>query len=108
MPSITGTGVGSGLDVNSIVTSLMAVEKRPLGLLQQQAGTLQTKISAFGSLKGQLASLADVATRLANPATWAPMIADSSDSASVAATAGATAAAGQHTVSVQQLAQAQV
>lgn len=108
MATITGTGVGSGLDVNSIVTSLMAVEKRPLQLLQTQASTLQSKISAFGSLKGQIASLADVATRLANPANWSPMQADTSDGSSVAVTAGATATAGSHSLTVQQLAQSQV
>ena len=50
MASISSTGVGSGLDVNTIVSSLMSVEKRPLSLLQTRASEIQTKISAFGSL----------------------------------------------------------
>ena len=37
MASVTSTGVGSGLDVNSIVTSLMALERRPLNLLEARA-----------------------------------------------------------------------
>ncbi len=107
MATITSTGVGSGLDVSSIVTSLMSLEKRPLTLLQTRASTMQTQLSAFGSLKSQISSLGDVATRLANASNWNPLRADSTDSASVSATAASAAKAGKHTLEVQQLAQAQ-
>lgn len=107
MPSITSTGVGSGLDVNSIITSLMTLEQRPLTLLQQQSATVQTQLSAFGTLKGQIAALGDVASRLADKANWNPIRVDSSDSTSVTATGTAKAAAGRHTLEVQQLAQGQ-
>jgi flagellar hook-associated protein 2 len=108
MASITSTGVGSGLDVNTIVTSLMSLEKRPLTQLQTQASSIQTRLSAFGSLQGQLANLGDVAARLGQASAWTPMLADSTDSASVSATASASATAGSHAIEVQQLAQAQV
>jgi flagellar hook-associated protein 2 len=108
MASVTSTGIGSGLDVNTIVSSLMAVEQRPLQNLQTQASTIQTKISAFGNLQSQIAALSDVATRLATATNWAPMQADSNDSTSVSATATATAAVGTHAIEVQQLAQSQV
>ncbi|GAB3667517.1 flagellar filament capping protein FliD [Ramlibacter alkalitolerans] len=108
MAAITSTGVGSGLDVNTIVTSLMSVEQRPLTLLQQQAGTLQARLSAFGTLKGQLASLGDVAARLASPDNWNPLRVDSSNAAAADATAGTKASAGKHTLEVSQLARAQV
>jgi flagellar hook-associated protein 2 len=108
LASITSTGVGSGLDVNTIVTSLMSLEKRPLTQLQTQASSISTKLSAFGSLQSQLSSLGDVAARLMQPSAWSPMLADSSDSAAVAATATASAVAGSHAIEVQQLAQSQV
>lgn len=108
MASITSTGVGSGLDVNTIVSSLIAVEKRPLTLLQAQASTIQTRISAFGTLKSQIANLGDVAARLASTANWNPLRVDSSNTTAVSATVGAAAAAGKHTLSVSQLARAQV
>lgn len=108
MPSITSIGVGSGLDVNSIVTSLVALEKRPLTMLQVKASTMQTKLSAFGTLKSQLAALGDVATRLASAANWNPLQVDSSNSAAISATAGSTAQAGKHTLTVGRLAQSQV
>lgn len=108
MPSITSTGVGSGLDVNTIVTSLMALEKRPLTQLQAQAGSLQTRLSAFGTLKSQLAAVGDMAAKLATPASWSTMRVDSGNSAAVSATAAAGAVPARHTVEVSQLAQSQV
>ena len=107
MASITSTGVGSGLDVNNIVGSLMALEKRPLTLLQGRASLIQSKLSAFGTLKSQIAGLGDLATRLADPASWNPLRSDSSDAASVSATATSGARAGRYSLEVQQLAQAQ-
>jgi flagellar hook-associated protein 2 len=107
MASISSTGVGSGLDVNSIVTQLMALEQRPLTLLQTRATTIQTQISAFGSLKSKLSSLDDVTTRLADSTNWNPLTTSSSDSASVTASAASTAKPADYTVEVTQLAQAQ-
>ncbi|MGZ5179114.1 MAG: flagellar filament capping protein FliD [Ramlibacter sp.] len=108
MASITSTGVGSGLDVNSIVTGLMSAEKQPLTLLQTRASTDQAELSAFGSLQSQISSLAGIATTLSTASNWNPMQASTSDSTSVSATATSAAAPGTHSIEVQQLAQAQV
>lgn len=105
--SISSTGIGSGLDVNQIVTSLMTLEQRPLTLLQGHASTTQAQLSAYGSITSQVSALGDVATRLANPANWKPLRVDSTDAASVLGTASAAAQAGNHVVQVQQLAQGQ-
>ena len=110
MPSVTSTGVGSGLDVNNIVSSLMALERRPLQLLQSRASQVQTRLSAYGALQGQLAGLGDVAARLADPAAWRAMRVDSSAPEAVSATVittGTAAAPGRMKVEVQQLAQGQ-
>jgi flagellar hook-associated protein 2 len=45
--TISSAGIGSGLDVNSIVTQLMAVERQPLPRLQTPAATMKTELSAF-------------------------------------------------------------
>lgn len=108
MPSITSTGVGSGLDVNSIITSLMSVEKRPLTQLQTQASGIQSKISAFASLKGQLSNLGDVAAKLADPASWRPVKVETSTTTALTVTGSATAVPGQHSLTVSKLAQGQV
>ena len=108
MASISSTGVGSGLDVNSIVTGLMSAEKQPLALLQTRASTDQAELSAFGTLQSQISTLASVATTLSTASNWNPLQASSSDYASVSASATSVAATGTHSVEVQQLAQAQV
>lgn len=107
MATLTSTGIGSGLDVGTIVSSLMSLEKQPLTKLQASASTIQTQLSAFGALKSQLASFGDIATRLASPGTWSPLSAASSDSDAISVTAGTSAAAGRYRLEVQQLAQSQ-
>ena len=43
--TISSSGIGSGLDVEGIVTKLMAIEQRPLTLLQSAASGIQTGIT---------------------------------------------------------------
>ena len=59
--TISSAGIGSGLDVNSIISSLMAVESLPLTALQSKATTLQTDLSAFGQVQSLVSSLHDSA-----------------------------------------------
>ena len=42
---ISSAGIGSGLDVNSIVSQMVALEKRPIAQLQSSAASIQTKLS---------------------------------------------------------------
>ena len=53
---ISSAGIGSGLDVNGIVTSLMSIEQKPLTAVNKQKTDYQTKISAYGSLKSALSA----------------------------------------------------
>jgi ribose 5-phosphate isomerase len=46
MGPISSPGIGSGLDVQSIVTQLVALEKAPLTQLKTQATSFQTKLSS--------------------------------------------------------------
>jgi flagellar hook-associated protein 2 len=80
--SISSTGIGSGLDVQSIVSQLVAVESRPVRLLQSKSNTLQTKLSVFGQIKSELSSLKDAASALTSATGW-----DAKTFASDAATA---------------------
>ena len=68
MATITSLGVGSGLDLSSIVSGLMAVEKQPLTALKTKQSTVESRISALGTLKSALASLQTAAGNLI-PAT---------------------------------------
>lgn len=64
MATITSLGVGSGLDLSSIVSGLMAVEKQPLTALKTKQSTVESRISALGALKSALASLQTAAGNL--------------------------------------------
>ena len=109
--SATGTlssaGLGSGLDVNSIVSQLVAIESQPITQLQTQAAGLQTQLSTWGQLSSSLSSLEDAASALTLPSTWAATSATSSNSSAVGVATGTGAQAGNYTVTVSSLASAQ-
>ena len=106
--AISSAGIGSGLKVDDIVTSLMAIEKKPLTALQTQAAVLDSKISAFGTLTSQLASLNDAVAKLKLPATWnAKSVVSSTPAAVGASVTGDGAQATSFSVAVSQLARAQ-
>lgn len=107
MATITSLGVGSGLDVESIVNQLVAIERQPVTQLQKEATSLQTRLSTYGKLQSSLSTLRDAAARLARAATWQATTGTSSDAARVAVTTGATTRAGTVQVEVQRLASVQ-
>jgi len=106
MPAITSLGIGSGIDINTMVTQLVALEKQPLQQMQQAANTMQTKLSALGRTQSLLASLQDAAGALSSPTLWAGTTASSADPTTVSAS-GTSAAAGSYAVAVQSLARGQ-
>ena len=106
MATISSAGVGSGLDVNSIIKQLMAIEQQPLRALQTKATTIQSTVSEYGKIKSTVATLNDLAGQLANATTWAQTSSTSSTPAAVtAATSGS--APGNYSVEVQSLASVQ-
>lgn len=107
MATISSPGIGSGLDVQSIVTQLVALEKAPLTQLKTQATSLQTKMSAYGNIKSQVAALGDAAAKLSNNSGWNAVTATSSNPTAVGVTASTGAPATSLTLEVQQLAKAQ-
>jgi len=87
MASISSVGVGSGLDIKSIVSKLVELEKAPLQKLQLQAATVNAKISAFGQVKSLVSTLSDAASKLTSVTGWNGVTTTSSDSSFVSATA---------------------
>ena len=107
-PTISSAGIGSGLDVNSIVTQLMNVEKLPLQNLQSAASTMQTQLSAFGQVQSLVSALHDSMAPLLASSSYSLTTSSSSDSASVSVGSSASATAGSYAVSVTSLAASQV
>jgi len=56
MPTISAAGVGSGLDIQSIVSQLMEIERQPLQRLQFKQSQLEAQISAYGQLSSSLSN----------------------------------------------------
>lgn len=110
--AITVSGISSGLDIESLVTQLMALEQAPLTALAKKESAAETKISALGSLKSVLSSLQTAAQAFVPGTSQTASEKLSSFSASIADTSIATvsssskAVAGTYTLEVTQLAQA--
>ena len=105
--SISSPGIGSGLDVQSIVSQLIAIEKAPISTLQKQATTFQTKLSVYGTIKSQVSAMGDAANKLSKSTGWNAVTASSSNPSAIGVTAAAGAPATSVTMEVQQLAKAQ-
>ena len=107
MATISSLGIGSGLDSESIVTKLVALERQPLKVLEAKATFEKNKISAFGQIQSQFSSLADVSTRIATASAWTARTATSSNTAAAAITATSTTAATSFTLDIDSLATTQ-
>ena len=102
---ISAPGVGSGLDVNSIVQQLMTIERQPLNRLQASRADLQAQLSAFGQLKSALGTFQSAFADLKTLDAFEVYKADSSDETAFTATADSTAAVGFNDIQVVRLAE---
>lgn len=107
MATISSPGIGSGLDIKSIVAQLVALEKKPLEALQLKATNTETRISAMGQIQSQLASLDDALKTLKLSSSFEPMKVSSSNSAALSGSAVFTATPASFNLEVSQLARAQ-
>ncbi len=107
MGSLSAPGIGSGLDINGIISQLMALERRPLEALIQKQNQVDNQISAIGRLKSALSSFQDAARKLMDPEQILAFTAGSSDSAVFTATSTSAASQGSYAVVVNALATAQ-
>lgn len=104
---ISSPGIGSNLDVNGIVSKLMAVESQPLTTLATKEASYQAQLSGFGSLSGALSAFQTAITTLSTPTTFQSVSASVGDTSILTATANSQAISGSYSVNVTQLAQAQ-
>ena len=107
MPTISSPGVGSGLDVNSLVTQLVAAEREPIvQRLTRQQNKLDTQVSALASLQGAMSSLQTSLSAIKTVEAFQTRVAASSNEATFKATATASAATGTYAIEVTSLATA--
>ncbi|WP_410498784.1 flagellar filament capping protein FliD [Chitinibacter sp. S2-10] len=92
------------IDVNSIVSQLMAVEQQPLKKFDVKNIGIQARISAYGTIKSALASFQAAAQKLANADNFTSVTASSSSSEYVSISAAKNAAEAKFSLEVSQLA----
>jgi flagellar hook-associated protein 2 len=107
MPTTTSLGVGTGVDLQSMLTKLMDAEKAPLRVLDSKISTTNTQISLYGTLKSKLETFRSAAETLQFSSRLSAIAAKSSDTTVLDASAVFTATAGTYAVEVTQLATTQ-
>ena len=105
--TISSAGLGSGLDVASIVTQLMAIERRPLDQLATQATGLKSEVSTYGKLQSYFSALRDKSNALTTATLWGTTTATSADASVVTVSTGSNAAAGSYAITTTALARGQ-
>lgn len=99
------TGIGSGMDIDGIVKSMVAAEQAPK---QNQLADLEkattTKITSVGSLKSAISAFQTALEALNKPEQFQARAATSSNAETLSITADTTAGAGNYSVTVSQLA----
>ena len=105
---ITSTGISSGLDVESLVTQLVAADiGGPARRLDSQEASYLSKVTALGSLKGAVSGFQSALTGISSGSTYQGKSASSTDAAAVGITANKGARPSNYSVSVSALATAQ-
>lgn len=70
MASISSLGIGSGLDLNSLLDQLESSERQQLAPIVAQQNSYEARISAFGTLESALSKFRDAAAELADADTF--------------------------------------
>ena len=104
--AVSSVGIGSGLDVESIVTQMVALEKRPLETLKAKSEFIDAKISVQGEIRSMVTDLNDAVLALSLDRTWNSVKVSASGS-NVSATTTGIAAQGSYNLNVKQLSQSQ-
>ncbi len=108
MAGIQAPGVGSNLDVNSIVTQLIAAEKAPAEKrLANEEALVQARLSTLGIVKSSFADFQTSIRSLASVSAFQSKTASVANESLFSATVSSAAKAGQYSVEVEELAQAQ-
>ncbi len=99
------SGKTSGIDVSSVVDSMMEVEEQPETMMRDEQSTIDAQISALTNISTELSTLQNSVNSLGDfDGALNQFTTGSSDATVVSAAAGDTATAGTHTVTVTSLA----
>jgi len=106
-PTISFSGLASGLDTTSIISQLTATAQLPITSLNKQITGYNSQVADWQSLNSNLAALQSAVKTLSNQSTLSVPAAASSNPLAATITAQVGATLGSHSLSVSQLATAQ-
>ena len=105
---VSTLGAGSGVDVTTLASSLVAAEKAPRQAeIDAKVAKAEGGISGYAAIKYVLGDLQTAFTNLKNQSSFNTLVPQNSQPNAVSVTTTASAATGSHTVAVTQLAQQQ-
>lgn len=97
-------GLASGIDMDGIIEQLMAIERRPLVLMQQKQLELEAQKNAWRDVNTRLKNLTDKFSALKLQATYLAKSGESSNKDVLTATSGHNAGMGTYKIEVERLA----
>lgn len=108
MGIVSSVGIGSGIDIQTLVSQLVTAEGQPaFNAISRQQSAANTRLSGLGTLKSALSDFQTAVSKLKDGNLFKTHTATSSDESIVKAAAGAGSVAGSYGVTVANLAKAQ-
>ncbi|MHC4945982.1 MAG: flagellar filament capping protein FliD, partial [Planctomycetota bacterium] len=104
IPSISFSGLSTGLDTNAIIASLVEVRRLPIYLLQSQISDYQNRIDKYDSFKTKLKSFETAAENLKDEDDFKAFSTSLSEEGILNASASSSATPGAYTIEVTDLA----
>lgn len=104
---ISSLGVGTGMDLSSILEKLMAAERQPLNTLESKIISTNSKLSTYGLLNSALEKLKNAANKFSSAFNLNTTSASTGDTTIATAEAAFNASIGSYSLSVTQLAASQ-
>lgn len=104
---LSSLGVGSGLNSESMISALLAVEQKPIDVLAKEQTAMKTQLSSMGKLASLTSAMRDAAQALTSSTLWKSKTFTSADSSVVTGSVAAGGTSGNYGISVQALASAQ-
>jgi len=107
MAGLQASGLGSGLDINSLVSQLVAAERAPYQTqITRRESKATLELTALSQLKGALSSFRNAVEPLKSEGAFSPRTATPGDTDIFTASAKGSAAIGRYDIEVVQLAKA--
>lgn len=106
-PTISFSGLASGLDTTSIISQLTTTAQIPITNLNKQVTGYNAQLSDWQAFNSNLAALQTAVSTLSNQSTVNAPASSSTNTAAATVSTQVGAAVGSHSLSISQLAQAQ-